>query len=117
MKRPDPDYEPSALLAQWRNQTPSLAQSGTDPADIICEREQRAERLAALQTFVTLDKLSGNKYGQGLRYLFALHIGGQSAEDIARLEGSTTEKINQIVRDTCQAMRPVLAPLLLKPDA
>ncbi|HEY0902070.1 MAG TPA: hypothetical protein VGD95_08100 [Micavibrio sp.] len=104
--------DPQMLLEEWRAEVNHDHDPDHDPADIIAAAQDRQAQLAALETFMTLDKVSGNKYGKGLRYLFALHVEGESAAEIAARENTTPEIIEKAVKDTCAVLRPVLGSLL-----
>lgn len=100
---------PSAVLAQWRAQADSSRASNDDPSAILEKRDAHMQRLAALEAFMAIDRMRGLKYAKGISYLFAMHVDGQSADDIARAEKTTPEKIYKAAKDAGAALRPVLA--------
>lgn len=106
---------PSAVLAQWRAENDSRPAASSDPAEILAARDERLQRLAAIDTFMAIDRMTGMKYAKGIRYLFAMHVDGQSADDIAQHENTTAEKIHKAAKDACAALRPALAPFIAKP--
>ncbi len=107
-----PRADPQVIMDQWRSETIHCDDLNKDPADILADQQERDARFAALETFITLDKITGNKYGNGLRYLFAIHAGGQSVDALAQSEKTTPEKIQKALKDTCDVLRPVLGSLL-----
>lgn len=111
----DPSLDPTISMNEWcleQEATPAL---NDDPADVLSKREEAANRRAALEAFIAIDKISGHKYGKGIRYLFAIHVHGQDPADIARQERSTPEQVQKAMKDACLALRPVLAPFVAKP--
>lgn len=110
-----PSLDPTINLNEWRMEQEPISSMIDDPADILSEREDAANRRAALEAFIAIDKITGHKYGKGIRYLFAIHVHGQDPEDIARQEKSTPEHVQNAMKDACLALRPVLAPFVAKP--
>ena len=102
-------------MNEWHLEQEAATSLNDDPAAILAAREDAANRRAALEAFIAVDKVTGHKYGKGIRYLFAIHVHGQDPEDIARLEKSTPEQVQKAVKDACLALRPVLAPFVAKP--
>lgn len=111
-----PSLDPTINLNEWRLEQETIyPMTDEDPADILAEREEAAHRRAALEAFITIDKITGHKYGKGIRYLFAIHVHGQDPEEIAQQEKITTEQVQKAMTDACVALRPVLAPFIAKP--
>ncbi len=111
----DPSLDPTINMNEWRLEQEATPALNDDPADILSKREEAANRRAALEAFIAVDKLTGHKYGKGIRYLFAIHVHGQDPVDIARQERSTPEQVQKAMKDVCVALRPVLAPFITKP--
>lgn len=110
-----PELDPSVSLNEWRIEQKTIPPLTEDPATVLSKREDAENRFAALEAFIAIDRVSGHKYGKGIRYLFAIHVHGQNPEDIARQENSTPEQVQKAVKDACVALRPVLAPFVAKP--
>lgn len=109
----DPPQDPRTVVQEWSHQAGREGRSNSkDPAEVIAARQERHGLLAALETFIALDKQTGNKHGQGLRYLFALHVEGKSAETLAVRENTTPEHIQNKVQETCAALRPALRAMM-----
>lgn len=104
------DYKNTANLVDFlslsEESTDSEFSPDGDPADAMAHRQS----IVALEAITAMNKASGGKYADGIRYLFAMCEKGLSAAEIAEQENKTPTQVQKAMKRACDALRPVLAP-------
>lgn len=106
----DPSLDPFLVLDEWEEEQTASIPLSEDPAAILEAREEAASRRAAIAAFLVIDNVTGQKYGKGIRYLFAVLVQGQDPADIAQREKITPEQLQKDMDDACLALRQKMAP-------